>query len=97
MRDKTALWRLYNLATAYGKRPSEFVEFETELANWALDEACLMVGRTYESALQNGKDPFKDAGPKAQVKGKYAPAPKRKIKKVKSLAEIGIRDGNTTR
>lgn len=96
MREKINLWRLYNQASGYGKRPSDFFpELETDLAKWALDEACLMVGRTYESALQEGKDPFK--GSAAVNSKKYASVPKTKIKKVKSLAEIGIRDGNSTR
>jgi hypothetical protein len=90
VRDKVALWRLYNVATAYGNRPSDhFPHLETDLAKWTLDEACLLTGRTYESALQEGKDPFKGAA--NAPKEKFAPAPKRKIRKVKSLAEIGVR------
>lgn len=85
------------MGTAYGQRPSDFVKFETELAKWALDEACLMVGRTFESALQEGKNPFELTGEKKKEKGKFASAPKHRIEKIKSLAEIGIRDGNSTR
>jgi len=62
---------------------------ETDLAKWTLDEACLLTGRTYESAFQEGKDPFK--GSANAPKEKFAAAPKRKIKQVKYLAEIGIR------
>jgi len=32
--------------------------FETELAAWQLDEACLVVGRQVENNLSNGKDAF---------------------------------------
>lgn len=97
MRDKTALWRLYQMGTAYGVRPSAFVEFETELAKWALDEACLIIGRTFENALQEGKNPFELTGEKKKVKGQFASAPKHRVHKIKSLAEIGIHDGNSTR
>jgi len=85
------------MGTAYGKRPSDFAEFETELARWALDEACLVIGRTFESAMQEGKNPFELVGEKKTVKGKYASAPKHRIQKIKSLSEIGIHDGNSTR
>lgn len=82
MKDKTNLWRLYNSAIAYGKRPSEFMQLETEIAAWALDEACLMIGRRFENALNEGKNPFgvsNNAGP-----APYAPMPKRNnLRKVK--------------
>lgn len=55
MKDETNLWRLYNLATAYGKRPSEIIPTETALSDWQLDEACLMVGRRMEKELSEGK------------------------------------------
>ena len=93
MRDKVALWRLYNVATAYGNRPSDhFPHLETDLAKWTLDEQCLMTGRAFENALNEGKDPF--ASVAGAPKQKYASAPKRKIHKIKSLAEIGLHNGN---
>jgi hypothetical protein len=100
VRDKVNLWRLYNQSTGYGRRPSDYFEhLETDLAKWVLDEKCLSIGRMYENALNEGKDPFAGAaeGDRSQVKGKYASAPKRRIHKIKSLAEIGIQDGNSTR
>lgn len=54
-----------------------------------------MTGRAFENALNEGKDPFANVA--GAPKQKYASAPKRKIKKIKSLAEIGIYDGNSTR
>ena len=58
MKDKTNLWRLYNSATAYGRRPSDFMQLETEIAAWALDEACLVTGRKFENMFNEGKNPF---------------------------------------
>lgn len=72
---------MYNSATAYGKRPSDFMQFETEIAAWALDEACLVLGRRFENMLNEGMNPFGNNAPAA--KG-YASAPKGKIKKVKN-------------
>lgn len=99
MRDRVNLWRLYNQSTGYGRRPSDYFELETDLAKWVLDEKCLSIGRMCENALNEGRDPFAGAveGHRSKVKGQYASAPKRKIHKIKSLAEIGIHDGNSTR
>ncbi|MCE7919145.1 MAG: hypothetical protein DYG85_06450 [Chloroflexi bacterium CFX1] len=96
MREKLNLWRLYNSASAYGKSPHEFFPaLETDLAKWALDEITLITGRAFENALQEGKDPFK--GSEALSSKQYASAPRRKIRKVKSLKEIGIQNGNSPR
>src|SRR5512137_115704 len=57
-REKLNLLRLYNQATAYGQKPSDFFELETEIGCWALDEACLRVGRRVENNLNSGKDAF---------------------------------------
>ena len=82
MRVKSNLWRLYNQATAYGCRPSEFFNLETEIAAWALDEACLVEGRRVENALNEGKDPFQMVSASTTAQRGYAPAPKRAIKKI---------------
>ncbi len=82
MKDKTNLWRLYNSATGYSKRPSDFFELETELAAWALDEACLVVGRRFENMLNEGKNPFSGAS-KVEGQTSYAPVPKRGMRRVK--------------
>lgn len=81
--DKTNLWRLYNSATAYSKRPSDFARLETELAAWALDEACLVVGRKFENMLNEGKNPFAGLGISSNGKTSYAPVPKRGLRRVK--------------
>jgi hypothetical protein len=62
------------------------MQFETEIAAWALDEACLVIGRKFENMLNEGKNPFDMQMGKGQ---KFASAPKRNIKKVK--------DGNSIR
>jgi hypothetical protein len=80
---KTNLWRLYNLATGYGQRPSDFFELETDLARWMLDETCLAVGRQCEKLIQDGKDPFED-GLKSKT---FRSAKGHKIKKVKFKAD----------
>ena len=82
MRDKTNLWRLYNSSAAYGKRPSDFFQLETELAAWALDEACLLIGRKFENMLNDGKNPF-DQLVKGEPVKDFASAPKNKIKKMR--------------
>ena len=87
MKDKTNLWRLYNSAAAYGKRPSDFMNLESDLAAWALDEACLMIGRKFENLLSNGINPLGQS--EINNKRGYANAPKRLIKK-KNFEELGI-------
>jgi len=57
------------------------MQFETEIAAWALDEACLVVGRKYENMLNEGKNPFDQMTSKNQ---KFASAPKNRVKKVRS-------------
>lgn len=76
------LWRLYNSAAAYGKRPSEFMQLETEIAAWALDETCLMIGRKFENLLNEGKNPFEGASTTPSLKHGYAPIAKGNIRKV---------------
>ena len=88
MKDKTNLWRLYNSSTAYGKRPSDFMQLETEIAAWALDEACLIVGRRYENMLNEGKNPFSNSS-KVEGQKSYAPVPKKGMKRMK-IPENGI-------
>lgn len=56
--DRLNLLRLHNLAAAYHQRPSQILGLETELASWALDEACLMVGRRVENNLAQDKAAF---------------------------------------
>ena len=80
---KTNLWRLYNLATGYGQRPSDFFELETDLARWALDETCLATGRQIEKLMQDGKEPFDDG---VQT-GKFRSAKAHVRKKVKIKAD----------
>jgi hypothetical protein len=81
------------MATAYGKRPSDFFMLETEIGAWVLDEACLVEGRRVENMLNEGKDPF-DLTPgqpnpypsqmgREYGKGGYAPAAKGNMKRVK--------------
>jgi len=55
---RTNLWRLFNLATGYGKSPSEITGLQTDLGKWNLDEVCLIVGRRIEKNLNEGKDAF---------------------------------------
>jgi hypothetical protein len=50
------------MATAYSKRPSDFIMLETEMAAWQLDEACLMIGRQVEKNMHEGKDAFSGFG-----------------------------------
>jgi hypothetical protein len=62
------------------------MQLETAIAAWALDEACLMIGRKFENLLNEGKDPFDDA-PLRVGSGSgtqsYAPVAKGNIKRVK--------------
>lgn len=92
MKDKTNLWRVYNAATAYGCRPSDFFTLETELAAWQLDEACLMVGRRVENNLNNNKDAFagfEGTGILGAVKRGYQSA-KQFVKKKIKIPESGV-------
>lgn len=82
MKDKTNLWRLYNSSTAYGKRPSDFFELETDIAKWALDEVCLSLGRSFENAFNEGKNPFTGLLKTNDTKS-YSPVPKRGMKRMK--------------
>ena len=88
MKDKTNLWRLYNAATAYKRRPSSYFRLETDIAKWALDEACLLTGRRFEAMLHEGKNPFASL---AVTDGKngYAPMATPTMKRMK-IPESGI-------
>jgi hypothetical protein len=72
------------MATAYGRRPSDFVQLETEFGAWSLDEACLALGRRYENMINEGKNPFSDSS--VNGSGAYAPAAKANMKRVKIKA-----------
>lgn len=91
MREKTNLWRLYNVATAYGCRPSDLLDLETELARWQLDEACLMVGRRVENNLNEGKDAFAgfDGGVIGAIKRGYKSA-RAFVKKKMRIPDSGV-------
>lgn len=58
------------------------MQLETEIAAWALDEACLMIGRKFENLLNEGKNPFNDQLSVSDKQG-YAPVAKGNIKKIK--------------
>lgn len=87
MKVKINLWRLYNLSTAYGKRPSEIINLETEIGAWVLDEACLFEGRRVENILNEGKKPYAESS--ENNKQSYAPVPKQGMKRMK-IPENGI-------
>jgi hypothetical protein len=92
VKEKTNLWRLYNAATAYGYKPSDFFTLETDMAAWQLDEACLLVGRRVEKNLNEGKDAFAgfgDAGLMGTVKRGYRSA-KQFVKKKMKSPESGV-------
>jgi len=78
---------LYNQATAYGKRPSDFVQLETEIGAWALDEACLVIGRRFENMLSEGKNPFSDqSSVNSGTRRGYRSAARHGMKRVKIKA-----------
>jgi hypothetical protein len=85
--EKLNLLRLYNLATAYGNKPSDLFHLETEIGRWALDEACLKIGRRVENNVNNGKEPFEGFSHQSSASGKKfrsAKALVRKKVKIKS-------------
>ena len=62
------LLKLYNLGTAYGRRPSEIVGIDDEWAAYQFDAACLVVGRKVENALaENSAKIKKDRKPRALI------------------------------
>lgn len=66
------------------------MQLETDLGKWALDEACLALGRRYENMLNEGKNPFGGGtagGGRAQG---YAPMPRREDIKTIQIPENGI-------
>lgn len=58
------------------------MQLETEIAAWALDEACLMIGRKFENLLNEGKNPFADTQMGRSEAQSYAPVAKGNIKRV---------------
>jgi hypothetical protein len=93
VKEKTNLLRLHNLADAYGFRPSALFTLETDLADWQLDEACLIVGRRVENNLNAGKDMWagfeNESGLLASMKRGYASA-KQFVKKKMKIPESGV-------
>ena len=87
--ERTNLWRLYNIATAYGQRASDFVQLETEIGAWYLDEACLAIGRRFENMLNEGKNPFTLTPPSPDGRGSYRPAANSRMKRMK-IPENGV-------
>jgi hypothetical protein len=83
---KLNCWRLYNLATGYGQRPSDLLGLQTDLGRWSLDEACMVVGRQIQRTIEEGKDPFPQDTIKA---GKFRSAKGLAKKKVK-IPKSGI-------
>ena len=81
------LARIHNLASAYGLRPSDFFEFETELGAFQLDEACLIVGRRIEHNVSEGKPAFEGLG-SGSVKREYRSV-KHLAKKTVKIKEDG--------
>lgn len=65
------------------------MQLETEIAAWALDEACLMIGRKFENMFNEGKNPFSGVSTSPSGKQDYAPVPKRGIRRMK-IPESGI-------
>lgn len=86
MREKPNLWRLYNSATGYGRRPSDFYELETDLAKWYLDESCLTLGRRYESEINAGRNPF---GASTALSAKSYRSAKNSVKKKVKIKSDG--------
>jgi len=58
------------------------MQLETEIAAWALDEACLVIGRKFENMLNDGKNPFSDASKVEGQRSSYAPVANGNIKKM---------------
>lgn len=73
------------LAHRYSKRPSEFVQLETEWTAYQLDEACALVGLQTEAAAAKGETP-QTTGERPK---KYASALGRVTKKIK-IPKSGI-------
>lgn len=60
------------MATAFSFRPSEIMGLTTDLAQWNLDEACLVYGRQIENAYNKNEDPFSTLGNGSQAKYRSA-------------------------
>jgi hypothetical protein len=84
VKEKINLWRLHNVAEAYGSRPSQIVNLKTALGAWQFDEVCLVICRQFENAINKGENPFKQDSQQG-----YAPVPKHAIKKIK-IPENGV-------
>lgn len=78
---------MWNLASAYGKLPSDIVGLVTPIARWQLDEACLMVGRQIENALNKGETVNFGTMDDGRRTMKYASANGKARKKVKIKAD----------
>lgn len=93
VKEKRNLWRLYNVANAYGCKPSDYFELETEMAEWQLNEACLLVGRRVENNLNNGKDMWfgfgKDKSLLGTLKRGYRSA-RQLVRKKMKIPESGV-------
>ncbi len=73
---RPALFRLHNLAAAYGQRPSAVVGLEDEWAAYQFDMACLTLGRRVESALAKNAAAKKNARkPEAHIIAEILGAP----------------------
>lgn len=83
--------RLYNTANAFGRLPSEFFHFETEIAAWQLNETCLSVGRRVEQNVNNGKEPFHGFGSDEPVNGKQY----RKVKGIRPVRKVKLKADGT--
>jgi len=49
---------MHSLAEAYGPRPSQRLQLQTEWAAYQFDEACLMAGRAAEKAALENRNQF---------------------------------------
>lgn len=54
-------WLLHSQCEAYGKLPSELLGLETPWGAWQVNQAVFMVGRKYDKAIADGKNPFNAA------------------------------------
>jgi hypothetical protein len=89
VKEPTNLARLHSLASAYGGRPSDFFEIETELGAFQLDEACLRVGRHIENNVNNNKPAFEGLGTSGKVVQKEYRSVKHLAKKKVKIKEDG--------
>ena len=64
---------------------------ETEIGAWTLDEATLVLGRTWERMISEGQDPFEIQNSEFRIQNfrSVKNDPRRKVKKA-DLAKLGI-------